>query len=84
MIPFALPRTFGKMVGDNRQGYLLVIVMAVLWLAAVGGISYFEWQHAGTRTARGGRRDGGQGNQVRHTGLVACSPGRRPSPRPAR
>ena len=48
VIPFALPRTFGKMVGDNRQGYLLVIVMAALWLVAVGGISYFEWQHAGT------------------------------------
>ena len=48
VIPFALPRTFGKMVGDNRQGYLLVGVMAVLWLCAVGGISFFEWQHAGT------------------------------------
>ncbi len=48
VIPFALPRTFGKMVGDNRQGYLLAVVMAVLWLAAVGGISFFEWQHAGT------------------------------------
>jgi len=48
VIPFALPRTFGKMVGDNRQGYLLVAVMAVLWLAAVGGITFFEWQHAGT------------------------------------
>jgi potassium-transporting ATPase potassium-binding subunit len=48
VIPFALPRTFGKMVGDNRQGYLLVGVMAFLWLAAVGGISFFEWQHAGT------------------------------------
>jgi potassium-transporting ATPase potassium-binding subunit len=48
VIPFALPRTFGKMVGDNRQGYLLVGVMASLWLVAVGGISFFEWQHAGT------------------------------------
>jgi K+-transporting ATPase ATPase A chain len=48
VIPTALPRTFGKMVKDNRQGYLLVAVMAVLWLAAVGGISFFEWQHAGT------------------------------------
>jgi K+-transporting ATPase ATPase A chain len=48
VIPFALPRTFGKMVGDNRQGYLLVGVMAGLWLCAVGGISFFEWQHAGT------------------------------------
>jgi len=48
VIPFALPRAFGKMVGDNRQGYLLVGVMAFLWLVAVGGISFFEWQHAGT------------------------------------
>jgi potassium-transporting ATPase potassium-binding subunit len=48
VIPFALPRAFGKMVKDNRQGYLLVGVMVVIWLAAVGGISFFEWQHAGT------------------------------------
>jgi K+-transporting ATPase ATPase A chain len=48
VIPFALPRTFGKMVGDNRQGYLLVGVMAGLWLTSVGLISLFEWQHAGT------------------------------------
>jgi K+-transporting ATPase ATPase A chain len=48
VIPFALPRTFGKMVGDNRQGYLLAGVMAFLLLISIGGISYFEWQHAGT------------------------------------
>ena len=44
---FALPRTFGKMVKDNRQGYALVAVMVVIWLAAVGGISFFEAQGAG-------------------------------------
>ncbi len=44
---FALPRTFGKMVKDNRQGYVLVAVMVIIWLAAVGGISFFEMQHAG-------------------------------------
>jgi K+-transporting ATPase ATPase A chain len=48
VIPFSLCRTFGKMVKDNRQGYLLVAVMASLWLIAVGGITFFEWQHAGT------------------------------------
>jgi K+-transporting ATPase ATPase A chain len=47
LIPFALPRTFGKMVKDNRQGYVLLAVMAVIWLAAVGGISFFEAQGAG-------------------------------------
>jgi potassium-transporting ATPase potassium-binding subunit len=50
LIPFATPRAFGKMVGDNRQGYALVAVMVVIWLAAVGGISFFEAQGAGTAT----------------------------------
>jgi potassium-transporting ATPase potassium-binding subunit len=59
VIPFALPRAFGKMVGDNRQGYLIVGVMAFLWLAAVSGISFFEWQHAGTALqAAGGAMEG--------------------------
>jgi K+-transporting ATPase ATPase A chain len=59
VIPFSLPRAFGKMVGDNRQGYLIVGVMAFLWLAAVGGISFFEWQHAGTALqAAGGAMEG--------------------------
>jgi potassium-transporting ATPase potassium-binding subunit len=47
LIPFATPRAFGKMVGDNKQGYALVAVMAIIWLAAVGGISFFEFAHAG-------------------------------------
>jgi K+-transporting ATPase ATPase A chain len=47
LIPFATPRAFGKMVKDNRQGYALLAVMAIIWLAAVGGISFFEAQHAG-------------------------------------
>jgi K+-transporting ATPase ATPase A chain len=54
VIPFSLCRTFGKMVKDNRQGYLLVAVMATLWLVAVGGISFFEWQHAGTALQQAG------------------------------
>ena len=59
VIPFSLPRTFGKMVGDNRQGYLLVGVMAALWLISVGGITFFEWQHAGTALqAAGGAMEG--------------------------
>ena len=56
LILFATPRAFGKMVGDNRQGYALVAVMVIIWLAAVGGISFFEAQGAGrpptSRTAR--------------------------------
>jgi len=59
VIPFALPRTFGKMVGDNRQGYLLVGVMGGLFLLSVGLITFFEWQHAGTALqAAGGAMEG--------------------------
>src|ERR1700753_3740488 len=59
VIPFAFPRAFGKMVGDNRQGYLIVGVMAGLWLTAVGGITFFEWQHAGTALqSAGGAMEG--------------------------
>jgi K+-transporting ATPase ATPase A chain len=59
VVPFALPRTFGQLVGDNRQGYLLVAVMTGLWLTSVGLISLFEWQHAGTALqAAGGAMEG--------------------------
>ena len=47
VIPFALTRTFGSMVKDKRQGYALLAIMAILWLASVGAMTFFEAQHAG-------------------------------------
>jgi K+-transporting ATPase ATPase A chain len=47
LIPFSLPRAFGRMVKSNRQGYVLVAVMVAIWALAVGGISLFE-AHTGT------------------------------------
>ncbi len=47
LVPFSTPRAFGKMVGDNRQGYALVAAMVIIWALAVGGISLFE-THLGT------------------------------------
>ena len=47
LIPFSLPRTFGKMVRDNKQGYALLAVMVIIWAAAVGGITLFQ-SHLGT------------------------------------
>lgn len=35
-IPFSLPRTFGKMVGDNRQGYAILSAMGIIWVASLG------------------------------------------------
>jgi potassium-transporting ATPase potassium-binding subunit len=47
LIPMAMPRAFGQMARDSRQGYALLAVMVILWLAAVGGIAFFEAQGAG-------------------------------------
>jgi K+-transporting ATPase ATPase A chain len=47
LIPFALTRTFAAMVKDKRQGYALLSVMVILWLASVALITFFEAQHAG-------------------------------------
>ncbi|MFH8380967.1 potassium-transporting ATPase subunit KdpA [Kitasatospora sp. NPDC018058] len=59
VIPFALPRTFGKMVGDNRQGYAIVSVMAIFWVASVALLTLAESQHHGTALqAAGGAMEG--------------------------
>ncbi len=47
VIPFSLTRTFGKMVGDKRQGYAVLAVMVIIWAASAAGVTYFEAQHAG-------------------------------------
>ncbi|MEU8398803.1 potassium-transporting ATPase subunit KdpA [Nonomuraea sp. NPDC048892] len=41
-IPFALPRTFGRMVGQVRQGHAILAVMGVLALASVLLTNAFE------------------------------------------
>jgi len=48
LIPFSLPRVFGRMVGDNRQGYAIVAVMAILAVASVVLTNTFELLHDGT------------------------------------
>src|SRR5580700_1957270 len=72
LIPFATPRAFGKMVGDNKQGYALVAVMAIIWALAVGGISLFE-AHTGTGgTATMLAGHAAEGTEVM-TGTPGCS-----------
>ncbi|MFF0293079.1 potassium-transporting ATPase subunit KdpA [Kitasatospora sp. NPDC004614] len=48
VIAFSLPRTFGRMVGDHRQGYAIVAVMGLFWVASAALITFFEHQHGGT------------------------------------
>jgi K+-transporting ATPase ATPase A chain len=47
-IGFALPRTFGRMVGDKRQGLAILAIMATLAIASVVLTNTFELQHDGT------------------------------------
>ncbi|MER6950387.1 potassium-transporting ATPase subunit KdpA [Nonomuraea sp. NPDC000554] len=42
LIPFSLTRTFGKMVGQVRQGYAILAVMSVIALASVLLTNVFE------------------------------------------
>jgi potassium-transporting ATPase potassium-binding subunit len=48
LIPFSLPRVFGRMVGQNRQGYAIVAVMAVLAIASIALTVGFEVHGGGT------------------------------------
>jgi potassium-transporting ATPase potassium-binding subunit len=48
VIGFSLPRTFGKMVGDKRQGLAIVAVMGVLFIGSVASINVFQDIHHGT------------------------------------
>ncbi|WP_407358695.1 potassium-transporting ATPase subunit KdpA [Microbacterium sp. LTA6] len=41
-IPFALPRAFGRMIGDNRQGYAIAAVMGTIFLVSTFALSALE------------------------------------------
>ena len=59
LIPVSLPRAFGRMVGDHRQGYAILAAMGVIWLASVSAMTAFEVHHtAGAPTAAGGSLEG--------------------------
>ena len=42
VIPFSLPRTFGVMVGDRRQGWAIFAAMGTLWAGAVALLTWAE------------------------------------------
>ncbi|MFE5536374.1 potassium-transporting ATPase subunit KdpA [Streptomyces sp. NPDC056492] len=47
VIPFALTRTFGRMVGSLRQGYAILATMATIWLAFTALMMWTEFAHHG-------------------------------------
>jgi potassium-transporting ATPase potassium-binding subunit len=59
VISFSLPRTFGRMVGSNKQGYAIVSVMASLAIISMTLIMSFQLMHHGTvPTAIGSSMEG--------------------------
>jgi K+-transporting ATPase ATPase A chain len=48
LIPFSLPRTFGTMVGDKRQGYAILGAMAFLFVVSFVALTAFELHGGGT------------------------------------
>ncbi|MCF3170635.1 potassium-transporting ATPase subunit KdpA [Streptomyces violaceoruber] len=47
LIPFALTRTFGRMVGSLKQGYAILGAMAVIWLGFSALMMWTEFAHRG-------------------------------------
>ncbi|MFM2720738.1 potassium-transporting ATPase subunit KdpA [Microbacterium mcarthurae (nom. nud.)] len=48
VIPFSLPRAFGRIVGDDRQGYTILGVMAAIFVASTALLTWAETAGSGT------------------------------------
>jgi K+-transporting ATPase ATPase A chain len=59
VISFSLPRTFGRMVGSNKQGYAIVAAMAIMAIGSIVTIAVLQGAHPGTvPTAIGSASEG--------------------------
>ncbi|MEV7724570.1 potassium-transporting ATPase subunit KdpA [Streptomyces sp. NPDC087917] len=59
VIPFSLTRTFGRMVGNLRQGYAILATMGVIWLGFTALMMWTEFTHHGPALqAAGGAMEG--------------------------
>ncbi|NEB76120.1 potassium-transporting ATPase subunit KdpA [Streptomyces sp. SID14478] len=47
LIPFALTRTFGKVVGSLKQGYAILATMATIWVGFIALMMWTEFAHHG-------------------------------------
>ena len=54
LIPSALPYAYGRMVGDQKQGYTVAAVMGTLWLASITLTGWAVAGAQGTATAAAG------------------------------
>ncbi|MBP2405622.1 K+-transporting ATPase ATPase A chain [Streptomyces syringium] len=59
VIPFALTRTFGRLVGNVKQGYAILATMGVIWLGFTALMMWTEFAgHGAALEAAGGAMEG--------------------------
>ena len=63
VIPFSLPRTFGKIVGDTRQGFAILATMGVIYLISLVSLAAFEFSGHGTAPELAGAAFEGKENR---------------------
>ncbi|HEY9307886.1 MAG TPA: potassium-transporting ATPase subunit KdpA [Microbacterium sp.] len=47
-IPVAMPRAFGRIIGDDRQGYAILAVMGSIAVASIAAVTWLESRGLGT------------------------------------
>lgn len=77
VIPFSIPRTFGQMVGDKRQGNAIVAVMVSLYVVSLTAMTLFETLTGGAATRLAGGAMEGKEQRFGIWGQP-CSPPRAP------
>ena len=55
VIPFSMPATFGRMIGNLRQGYAILAAMGLIWIGAVVAMYAVEFAHPGAALQAAGR-----------------------------
>jgi K+-transporting ATPase ATPase A chain len=70
VIPFSLPRTFGRLVGDKRQGFAILGVMATLAAASLALTSWAQARAGGAALQLAGAATEGQ--EVRFGGPLSA------------
>ena len=75
VLPVALTRTLGTMLGNRRQGLAVLGVMGVLWSVSAGRHHLGRGRRPLAGRPGRGRRDGGQGDALRRMGLRALRGG---------
>lgn len=63
-IPVALPRAFGRMVGDDRQGYAILAVMSAIAVVSITAVTWLESLGLGTAPQLAGAAM--EGKEVRY------------------